>query len=63
MSLQDSGIFIASSLIADTPEKEKENAEPGDTPAAKHRSGDGGGSRWGKVGRARRVLFWSLFVG
>ncbi len=35
MALQDSGIFIASSLIADTPEKDKENAEPaGDTPAA-----------------------------
>lgn len=59
MSLQDSGIFIASSLIADSPEKE--NAEPGDTPAAKHRSGDGGGSRWGVIEWAKRgELFWSL---
>ena len=50
MALQDSGIFIASSLIADTPEKQdKENAEPtGDTPAAARtgqRSGEGGGAR------------------
>lgn len=39
-----SGLHIASSLIEDTPEKErdndKENAEPGDTSAAK-RTGDG----------------------
>lgn len=45
MALQDSGIFIASSLIADTPEKDKENAEPsGDTPGARtgRRSGEGG---------------------
>lgn len=57
MSFQDSGIFIASSLIADSPEKE--NAEPGDTPAAKHRSGDGGGSRWGAIEWAF-VMFWNL---
>lgn len=42
MTQQDSGIFIASSLIADTPQKDKENAEPGDTPVAKQAFGDGG---------------------
>ncbi|CAM9733249.1 unnamed protein product, partial [Ectocarpus sp. 6 AP-2014] len=51
MALQDTGIFIASSLIADTPEKEKdkENAEPtGDTPA-----GGGKGPRSGESGSSR----------
>ncbi|CAM9752121.1 unnamed protein product [Ectocarpus sp. 4 AP-2014] len=51
MALQDTGIFIASSLIADTPEKEtdKENAEPtGDTPA-----GGGKGPRAGESGSSR----------
>ncbi|CAN0172439.1 unnamed protein product, partial [Ectocarpus sp. 8 AP-2014] len=56
MALQDTGIFIASSLIADTPEKEKdkENAEPtGDTPA-----GGGKGPRSGESGSrsARKSL-------
>lgn len=46
MALQDSGIFIASSLIADTPEKDKENAEP---IASRQRSGDGP-SRYDIVG-------------
>ncbi|CAM9994156.1 unnamed protein product [Pylaiella littoralis] len=46
MALQeDCGIFIASSLIADTPEKDKENEEPtGDTPVTGRtgrRSGEG----------------------
>eukprot|EP00752_Nemacystus_decipiens_P006580 g5924.t1 len=59
MALQDSGIFIASSLIADTPEKDKENAEPtGDTPAAARagrRSGEGGArsARKSLLGRRR----------
>ena len=44
MSGQDD-IFIASSLIADTPEKEKENTTPDDSPVARPRSGDKG-SRW-----------------
>lgn len=51
MALQDTGIFIASSLIADTPDKDKENAEPtGDTPAGGKgpRSGESG-SRYGRV--------------
>lgn len=38
----DDDIFIASSLIADTPEKEKENATPSDTSVMMQRSGDKG---------------------
>lgn len=38
----DDDIFIASSLIADTPEKEKENATPSETPVMIQRSGDKG---------------------
>eukprot|EP00903_Cladosiphon_okamuranus_P021173 g19447.t2 len=62
MALQDSGIFIASSLIADTPEKDKENAEPGgDTPAAARtgrRSGEGGArsARKSLLGRRRSSI-------
>lgn len=55
MALQDTGIFIASSLIADTPEKEKdkENAEPTvDTPA-----GGGKGPRSGESGSRYGLFF------
>ncbi|CAM9431335.1 unnamed protein product [Scytosiphon promiscuus] len=61
MALQDSGIFIASSLIADTPEKDKENAEPtGDTPGGRsgRRSGEGGSrsARKSLLGRRRSSM-------